>query len=89
MTGFTKKRHDRPIQGALTVIFKQIEKLRGYAPALSVTYVFLRPESPSGRISSDSNDFNTWLVSQPHMILILCLPESFGSPPPRFRRERS
>jgi hypothetical protein len=39
LTGFTERRHDRPIQGTLTIIFKQIERMLGYAPALSITYV--------------------------------------------------
>ena len=39
LTNFTEKRTDRPIQITLAVVFKQIERLIGYAPSISVTYV--------------------------------------------------
>lgn len=39
LTNFTEKRTDRPIQITLAIVFKQIERLIGYAPALAVTYV--------------------------------------------------
>lgn len=39
LTNFTEKRNDRPIQITLAIVFKQVERLIGYAPALSVTYV--------------------------------------------------
>jgi len=39
LTNFTEKRTDRPIQITLAIVFKQIERLIGYAPAISVTYV--------------------------------------------------
>jgi tetratricopeptide (TPR) repeat protein len=37
---FAKKRMDRPVQITLAVVFKQIERMIGYAPAISVTYVY-------------------------------------------------
>jgi tetratricopeptide (TPR) repeat protein len=37
---FAKKRMDRPVQITLAVVFKQIERIIGYAPAISVTYVY-------------------------------------------------
>ena len=39
LSGFTKKRLDRPLGGSLTITFKQIEKWLGYAPTISVGYV--------------------------------------------------
>ncbi len=39
LTNFTEKRNDRPIQATLAVVFKQVERWIGYAPALSFTYV--------------------------------------------------
>jgi hypothetical protein len=39
LTNFTMKRTDRPIQVTFAIVFKQIERLIGYAPSLSVTYV--------------------------------------------------
>jgi len=39
LTNFTEKRNDRPVQATLAIVFRQIERLIGYAPALSVTYV--------------------------------------------------
>ena len=46
LSGFTKKRLDRPLGANLTVTFKQIEKWLGYAPTLAVGY--LRHESNIG-----------------------------------------
>jgi len=40
VANFTKKRMDRPVQVTLAVVLKQIERLIGYAPAVSVTYVY-------------------------------------------------
>lgn len=53
LTGFTKKREDRPLTLNVTITFKQIEKWLGYAPALSVGYV---------RHSSNVSDYdyNRW-----------------------------
>ncbi len=39
LTGFTEKRKDRPVQITIAIVFRQIERLIGYAPTLSVTYV--------------------------------------------------
>jgi tetratricopeptide (TPR) repeat protein len=39
LSNFTVKRRDLPVQITLSVVFKQIERLIGYAPALSITYV--------------------------------------------------
>jgi len=38
VTSFTEKRTDRPIQLTLAIVFKQIERIIGYAPSLSITY---------------------------------------------------
>jgi tetratricopeptide (TPR) repeat protein len=37
LTNFTEKRVDHPVQFTLTVVFKQVERLIGYAPAISLT----------------------------------------------------
>jgi len=39
LTNFTEKRKDHPFQATISVVFKQVERLIGYAPTLSVTYV--------------------------------------------------
>jgi hypothetical protein len=39
LTNFTEKRRDLPVQATVTIVFKQIERLIGYAPSLSVAYV--------------------------------------------------
>jgi hypothetical protein len=39
LTNFTEKRRDLPIQINLTIVFKQVERLIGYAPSLQVAYV--------------------------------------------------
>jgi hypothetical protein len=49
LTNFTEKRKDHPVQFTLTVVFKQIERLIGYAPGISVTFV--RHESNIGAFS--------------------------------------
>jgi tetratricopeptide (TPR) repeat protein len=49
MTNFTEKRKDHIVQFTLTVVFKQIERLIGYAPGISVTFV--RHESNIGAFS--------------------------------------
>ena len=39
LTNFTEKRVDHPFQVTLTVIFKQVERLIGYAPGITVCFV--------------------------------------------------
>jgi hypothetical protein len=46
LSGFTKRRLDRPLGANVTVTFKQIEKWLGYAPTLAFGY--LRHESNIG-----------------------------------------
>lgn len=38
LTNFTEKRVDHPVQFTLTVVFKQVERLIGYAPEISVSF---------------------------------------------------
>lgn len=39
LANFVEKRNDRPVQITIAILFKQIERVIGYAPALSVSYV--------------------------------------------------
>jgi hypothetical protein len=39
LTNFTEKRVDHPVQFTLTVVLKQVEKLIGYAPGITISIV--------------------------------------------------
>ena len=50
---FTKKREDRPLRATLTVTIRALEKVIGYAPTLSVSYV-------RHRSNVDAFDYTRW-----------------------------
>lgn len=50
---FTKKREDRPLRATLTITIRALEKVIGYAPTLSISYV-------RHRSNVDAFDYTRW-----------------------------